>query len=418
MANNKTDIYVYADWIGLSAPTLVGILSAHQAKGRKAFSFEYDKQWLKTDAQRLIDPDIQFYSGQQFPNDKENFGVFLDSMPDTWGRTLMKRREAQLAKINDSKARTLYDIDFLLGVYDQTRMGAFRFKLDPNADFLDNDTEKSTPPWSTIRELQQAVVHYENDTENEAINKWLKLLIAPGSSLGGARPKANVLDEDGNIWIAKFPSKHDTIDKAAWEFLVYKLAIDSGIQMAECRLEKISGSYHTFFTKRFDRIGAGRIHFSSAMTMTGNNEETIKDNPASYLDIVEFIQDHGCNVDLNLAQLWRRIIFNIAVSNTDDHLRNHGFLLSDEGWQLSPAYDINPSIDKDGLALNIDMDNNDLDFDLAKSVGEYFRLNEQQMNTIIDEVLASVKKWEIVAKEIGISRSELELMKSAFRIEY
>lgn len=418
MAVNKTDIYVYADWIGLSQPTLVGILSAHQAKGRKAFSFEYDKEWLKSKEQRLIDPDIQFYSGQQFPNDKENFGVFLDSMPDTWGRTLMKRREAQLAKINDSKARTLYDIDFLLGVYDQTRMGAFRFKLDPNADFLDNDTEKSTPPWSTIRELQQAVVHYENDTENETINKWLKLLIAPGSSLGGARPKANVLDEDGNIWIAKFPSKHDTIDKAAWEFLVYKLAIDSGIQMAECRLEKISGSYHTFFTKRFDRIGGGRIHFSSAMTMTGNSEETIKDNPASYLDIVEFIQDHGCNVDLNLAQLWRRIIFNIAVSNTDDHLRNHGFLLSDEGWQLSPAYDINPSIDKDGLALNIDMDNNDLDFDLAKSVGEYFRLNEQQMNTIIDEVLASVKKWEIVAKEIGISRSELELMKSAFRIEY
>lgn len=414
MAGNKTDIYVYADWVGLSQPTLIGVLSAHQAKGRKAFSFEYNREWLRTDAHRLIDPDIQFYSGQQFPNNKENFGVFLDSMPDTWGRTLMKRREAQLAKLGGTKAKTLYDIDFLLGVYDETRMGAFRFKLDPDGDFLDNDTEKSTPPWSTVRELQQAVVHYENDEENEAINKWLKLLIAPGSSLGGARPKANILDENNELWIAKFPSKNDAIDKAAWEFLTYKLAINAGVEMAECRLEKINGQHHTFFTKRFDRIGADRIHFSSAMTMTGNNEDTIKDNPASYLDIVEFIQDNGHRVDENLAQLWRRIVFNIAVSNTDDHLRNHGFILSAEGWKLSPAYDLNPSIDKDGLALNIDMHNDDLDFDLAKSVGEYFRLNDSQMNSIIADVLTAVKEWESIAKEIGISRAEQELMRSAF----
>ncbi|EEI90479.1 HipA-like N-terminal domain protein [Sphingobacterium spiritivorum ATCC 33300] len=415
MTVNKTDIYVYADWVGLSQSTLVGILSAHQAKGRKAFSFEYDKQWLKTNAQRLIDPDIQFYSGQQFPNNKENFGVFLDSMPDTWGRTLMRRREAQFAKVSGTKAKTLYDIDFLLGVYDATRMGAFRFKLDPNGDFLDNDTEKSTPPWSTVRELQQAVVHYENDEENEAINKWLKLLIAPGSSLGGARPKANILDENKDLWIAKFPSKNDTIDKAAWEFLTYRLALNAGVEMAECQLEKVNGQYHTFFTKRFDRVGTDRIHFSSAMTMTGNNEDTIKDNPASYLDIVEFIQDNGYHVDDNLAQLWRRIVFNIAVSNTDDHLRNHGFILSSEGWKLSPAYDLNPSIDKDGLALNIDMHNNALDFDLANSVGEYFRLNDSQMKNIIAEVLTAVKGWESIAKEIGISRAEQELMKSAFR---
>lgn len=415
MAVNKTDIYVYADWIGFSQATLVGILSAHQAKGRKAFSFEYNKEWLKRKEQRLIDPDIQFYSGQQFPNNKENFGIFLDSMPDTWGRTLMKRREAQLAKVNGTKAKTLHDIDFLLGVYDESRMGAFRFKLDPDGDFLDNDTEKSTPPWSTVRELQQAVVHYENDEENDAINKWLKLLIASGSSLGGARPKANILDENNELWIAKFPSKNDTTDKAAWEFLTYELAIQAGVEMAACRLEKVNGQYHTFFTKRFDKVGTDRIHFSSAMTMTGNNEDTIKDNPASYLDIVEFIQDNGCRVDENLAQLWRRILFNIAVSNTDDHLRNHGFILNDEGWQLSPAYDLNPSIDKGGLALNIDMHNNALDFELAKSVGEYFRLKDRQMESIIDEVLAAVKGWEFLAKEIGISRAEQELMRSAFR---
>lgn len=407
---------MYADWLGLPQPTLVGVLSAHQAKGRKAFSFEYDKQWLKTDAQRLIDPDIQFYSGQQFPNNKENFSVFLDSMPDTWGRTLMKRKEAQLSKLNHTKPKTLYDIDFLLGVYDETRMGAFRFKLDPTGDFLDNNTENSTPPWSTVRALQQAVVYYENDVENEAINKWLKLLIAPGSSLGGARPKANILDENNDLWIAKFPSKNDTVDKAAWEFLAYQLAIRAGVEMAECRLEKVNGSYHTFFTKRFDRQGADRIHFSSAMTMTGNNEGTIKDNPASYLDIVEFIQDNGCHVDENLAQLWRRIIFNITISNTDDHLRNHGFMLSTEGWQLSPAYDLNPSIDKDGLALNIDMHNNALDFEVAKSVGEYFRLDDSKMNFIIEEVLGAVKGWEGIAKEIGIPRAEQEIMRPAFNI--
>jgi serine/threonine-protein kinase HipA len=417
MATNKTDIYVYAHWMGMPQPELLGVLSAHQAKGRKAFSFEYDKNWLKTKQHWLIDPDIQFYSGQQFSNNKENFGIFLDSMPDTWGRTLMKRREAQLAKLNGAKAKTLYDIDFLLGVYDATRMGAFRFKLDPLGDFLDNDTEKSTPPWSTVRELQQAVVHYENDTENEAFNKWLKLLFAPGSSLGGARPKANVLDENNELWIAKFPSKNDTIDKAAWEFLIYKLAIDAGIEMAECRLEKVNGNFHTFFTKRFDRIGVDRIHFSSAMTMTDNNEETIRDNPASYLDIVEFIQNSGYDIDENLAQLWRRIVFNIAVSNTDDHLRNHGFILDNRGWKLSPAYDLNPSIDKDGLALNIDMDDNALDFELAKSVGKYFRLDDKKMNIIIEEVTNSVRQWKFLANKIGISRAEQELMRAAFRIE-
>lgn len=415
MATQKTAIYVYADWVGLHTPILLGVLVAHQAKGRKAFSFEYDTVWLKTNSHRLIDPDIQFYSGQQFPTNKENFGIFLDSMPDTWGRTLMKRREAQVALLKGEKAKTLYDIDYLLGVYDETRMGALRFKLDPNGAFLDNDNKQATPPWSTIRELQQAVFHYENDTNNEAITKWLQVLIAPGSSLGGARPKANILDDKNQLWIAKFPSKHDTIDKAAWEFLTYKLAKNAGIEMAECKIEKVNGQFHTFFTKRFDRIGMKRIHFASAMTMTGNNEDTIKNKPASYLDLVEFIQNYSVNINDNLAQLWRRIIFNIAVSNTDDHLRNHGFILIDKGWILSPAYDLNPSIDKDGLALNIDMDNNALDFELAKSVGEFFRLTEEKMNQIIEEVLHAVKQWKEMATAIGISRSEQELMQAAFK---
>ncbi|RXR34862.1 type II toxin-antitoxin system HipA family toxin [Flavobacterium piscinae] len=412
--STKTDIYVYAHWTGMQEPKLIGILSAQQGKGKKAFSFEYDKDWLKSGQQFLLDPDIQLFGGPQYPNQKENFGIFLDSMPDTWGRTLMKRREAQQAKEKNEKPRTLYDIEYLLGVYDESRMGALRFKTDPDGDFLDNNKTAPTPPWSSIRELQNAAHIFENDTDNEEVNRWLSVLMAPGSSLGGARPKANILDADKSLWIAKFPSKTDTIDKAAWEFLAYQLATKAGIEMAPCRMDRILGKHHTFFTKRFDRENGERIHFASAMTMTGNNEDTIRDNQASYLDIAEFISNHGANIEANLHQLWRRIIFNIAISNTDDHLRNHGFILTKEGWILSPAYDLNPSIDKDGLALNIDTNNNELDFDLAKSVGEYFRLNKNQMEEIIQQVLGVTTKWKTMATEIGISRSEQELMEKAF----
>ncbi len=414
MASGKLDIYVYAHWQGMPKPKMIGILAAHYAKGKKAFSFEYDAAWIKSEQRLLLDPDIQFYSGPQYPNNKENFGVFLDSMPDTWGRTLMKRRAAQEAKEKDEKAPTLYEIDYLLGVYDESRMGALRFKTDPNGPFLDNSEKNPTPPWSSARELQEAAKNFENDTDNKDVKKWLAVLVAPGSSLGGARPKANILDEHGNLWIAKFPTKNDTIDKGAWEFLAYRLAINCGIEMAPSRMEKIAGNYHTFFTQRFDREEKERIHFSSSMTMTGNNEDTIRDNPASYLEIAEFIQNNGVNIDRNLQQLWRRIVFNIGISNTDDHLRNHGFILKPKGWVLSPAYDINPSIDKDGLALNIDMDNNALDLDLAKSVGEYFRLDNEQMETILEEVLKSVRQWKKIANEIGISRAEQELMVGAF----
>ena len=414
MTQNKTDIYVYAHWQGMLEPIMIGILSAQQAKEKKAFSFEYENNWIRSEQKFLLDPDIQLYGGPQYPNLKENFGIFLDSMPDTWGRTLMKRRAAQEALERGEKATTLYDIDFLLGVYDGSRMGALRFKTDPDGEFLDNNKTASTPPWSSIRELQNAATNFENDDNNDAVIKWLSVLMAPGSSLGGARPKANILDNDKSLWIAKFPSKTDTTDKGAWEFLAYQLAIKAGVEMAPCRIEKIMGNYHTFFTKRFDRENGERIHFASAMTMTANNEDTIRDNPASYIDIAEFISNYGANIEANLNQLWRRIIFNIAISNTDDHLRNHGFILTATGWILSPAYDLNPSIDKDGLALNINNDNNALDFELAKSVGLYFRLNEEQMEKIIQEVLQVTKNWKIVAKEIGISRGEQELMEKAF----
>ena len=417
MAGGKFDIYVYADWKGLGGPIQIGILSAHFAKAKKAFSFEYTREWLDKGLYQLLDPDIGFYSGPQYPTDKENFGIFLDSMPDTWGKTLMKRREAQDARVRNEKARTLYEIDYLLGVYDESRMGALRFKTDPDGPFLDNDDQNPTPPWSSLGDLQEAVRHLENDSESETIRKWIAVLIAPGSSLGGARPKANILGKDNDLWIAKFPSKTDTVDKAAWEFLTYKLAIACGIEMAESKIEQISGVFHTFLTKRFDREDGNRIHFASAMTMTGNTEDSLKTKSPSYLDIVDVIINYGTDVEENLHQLWRRIVFNIAVSNTDDHLRNHGFILSEKGWRLSPAYDLNPSTEKNGLALNIDMDDNSLDFELAKNVGDYFRLSENEMDIIIEEVLTVVKDWKAIAKQIGISNKEQIIMEAAFRTE-
>ncbi len=415
MAGSKTDIWVYAHWLGMSKPKCIGILSAHQSKGKKIFGFEYDATWLASEEQFIFDPDIEWYSGPQFPNAKENFGIFLDSMPDTWGRTLMKRRAAQKAKDENKPLPTLLDVDFLLGVYDESRMGALRFKLDPNGPFLDNDSRYPTPHWASIRDLQHGINVIESNKDTVEARKWLTILIAPGSSLGGARPKANILDEYGHPWIAKFPSKNDTIDKAAWEMLAYLLAIDSGIEMAACKIQKIAGKHHTFFTKRFDRTKKERIHFASAMTMTRNNEDSIKDKPASYLDLAEFIQFSGSQNTKDLHQLWKRIIFNIAVSNTDDHLRNHGFVLQQTGWKLSPAYDVNPSIDKGGLALNINAIDNALDFELAKSVGEYFMLTHLQMEKTIKEVKSSVKNWRKIAAKIGISKSEQKLMETAFR---
>jgi len=413
---DKIDIWVYAHWIGMNEPTGIGVLSAQQAKGKKAFGFSYNEAWLKSRERLLLDPDISWYSGTQYPNGKDNFGVFLDSMPDTWGRTLMKRRAAINARQEGKSTPTLYDIDYLLGVHDRCRMGALRFKRDPDGDFLDNDPVSPTPPWTSVRELQHAAELIESNKDTSEVRKWLAMLMAPGSSLGGARPKANIVDEKGHLWIAKFPSGNDVIDKGAWEYLAYKLATDAGIEMANCHLEKVDGKHHTFFTKRFDRNKNHRIHFASAMTMTGKNEELIKDTSPSYLDIVEFIQFSGYSIAEDLRQLWRRMIFNILISNTDDHLRNHGFILTGEGWRLSPAFDINPSIDKDGLALNIDMDNNTLDIDLARSTGEYFRLSEIEMNGIIDEVKSSIANWRQVAKTIGISRNEQTLMSGAFRV--
>ncbi|MEJ7557098.1 MAG: HipA domain-containing protein [Pedobacter sp.] len=416
MAATKTDIWVYAHWKGMSAPKCIGVISAQQSKGSRIFGFEYDNDWLRSDQLFLLDPEIELYSGTQYPDKRDNFGVFMDSMPDTWGRKLMLRRAAQMALLEGESIAKLYEIDFLLGVHDISRMGALRFKLDPNGPFLDDNKDNPTPPITHLRELEASVKAYEEDEDVKNGNEWIPILFAPGSSLGGARPKANVIDLNGHLCIAKFPSKADTIDKAAWEYLAYELACRAGINMPICALEKVRGPYHTFLSRRFDREAEQRIHFASAMTMTGNSEDTIRDVTPSYLEIAEFIQNYGSNIVEDLQQLWRRIVFHMAISNTDDHFRNHGFLLEEKGWRLSPAYDINPSIDKNGLALNVDMHNNALDFELAKSVGQFFQLNKDQMDKIIQEIIMVVEDWRSLASKLGISRADQETMSPAFRL--
>ncbi|MGF2411166.1 MAG: type II toxin-antitoxin system HipA family toxin [Ferruginibacter sp.] len=416
--NTKKDIKVYAHWQGLSAPALMGVLAATSAKGKETFSFEYSASWIQTGFSQMIDPDLQLFSGAYYPRDeKQNFGVFLDSCPDRWGRVLMQRREAAIAKQEDRSAKKLTESDFLLGVYDGHRMGALRFKLDEDGAFLNDNKAMASPPWTSLRELEQASLKFEEDnTDDPEYLKWISLLIAPGSSLGGARPKASVMDTKNNLWIAKFPSKNDDKDIAAWEMLTNELAIKAGVTIAEAKLQQFNNRYHTFITKRFDRTVKGeRIHFASAMTLLGHKDGEDSAG-ASYLELAEFIIRHGAAVEKNLEELWRRIVFSIAVKNTDDHLRNHGFLLTRDGWALSPAYDINPNEYGKGLSLNISDTDNALDFNLALEVASLFRVDKKNAGKIIKQVTMAISEWKKIAIKYKISKAEQERMAAAFEL--
>ncbi len=419
MALERKEIFVYAHWDEIEAPCLMGSLFATPSRGKEIFSFEYDKEWLQSDYAQVLDPDLQLFEGAQYLNDeKSNFGIFLDSSPDRWGRVLMMRKEAAKARKEDRRPKTLMESDYLLGVYDHNRMGGLRFKTVKEGSFLDDNEAMAAPPFAALRDLEFASLQLEKDDapDNPEYLKWLNMLMAPGSSLGGARPKANIQDTDGSLWIAKFPSQNDQHDMGAWEILAYRLAIQSGIEMAPSRIQKFSHHQHTFLTQRFDRkIDGTRIHFASAMTLLGYTDGTDYQDGVSYLELLEFLMQNGADVDNDLKKLWKRIAFNVCVSNTDDHLRNHGFLLTDSGWILSPAYDINPTPNSTGLKLNISETDNALDLDLVREVAPYFRLKEREANAIINTIRQNVGHWQQLAMDLGIPRNEMELMKNAFR---
>lgn len=412
------EILVYADWQALGHLHFMGTLSSEIVRGKEVFSFSYDKSWLNSGEAQALDPDLKLFTGLQYlSDDKPNFGLFLDSSPDRWGRDLMKRREAINAREEKRKSKLLFETDYLLGVNDETRMGALRFKLDEGGKFLNQNEDMSTPPLSTIRELEQASLRYEEDTfiDDTRAKEWLKLLMTPGSSLGGARPKANVVDPNGHLLIAKFPSKNDERDSGAWEYLCYKLATDFGIRMAKCNAEIFSRKQHTFLTHRFDRSGIERTHFASAMTLLGYKNGHNHTEGGSYLELIELIEQYGSDPTVDIRELWKRIVFSVAVSNTDDHLRNHGFLLSPKkGWKLSPAYDINPIPDGYGLSLNIDEVDNSLSFDLCMEVHPYFRWKEKEAIEEIEKIKKIRNSWIAYASQMKLSRTEIESVRPAF----
>lgn len=410
----RRSILVFADWEGLKARAL-GELTATPARGKEVFAFAYDAAWLDAPPARRLDPDLDLYSGPQYLGGerKSNFGLFLDSAPDRWGRLLMRRREAALARAEGRPERALLESDYLLGVHDAQRLGGLRFKTRPEGPFLGEGGGAPVPPWTSLRALEHASLSLERDdaAEDPRYRDWLALLLAPGTSLGGARPKAGVADPEGRLWIAKFPSRRDERDHAAWELVAHDLARAAGMRVAEASVMRLSGGGRTFLTKRFDRTGSGaRVHFASAMTMLGR----VDGEGGSYLDLVEFLVKHGSRPDADCEELWRRIVFSIAVANTDDHLRNHGFLLAGDGWRLSPAYDLNPEPLGRGLSLAVSESDNALDFDLAWSVRGYFRLTDARAAGIMTRVKDAVSGWERAARRLGIPASELESMRSAF----
>lgn len=413
--NKEKTIYVFADFLPFHNE-LIGTIYLSQIRGKEFCSFEYDHNWLQNQ-NMVLDPDLQLYNGRQFITDEKIiFGVFADSCPDRWGRRLMNRREELRARERQEKPKKLLESDYLLGVYDESRMGALRFKTDLDGDFLSNDEEFATPPWTSLRELEQASLAFEADS-NPLDTKWLKQLLAPGSSLGGARPKASVLAPDGSLWIAKFPSKHDDFNSGAWEMVVHDLAMLCKLNVPEAKAENFSKLGTTFLVKRFDRIDDQRIHFSSAMTMLGKTDGASAADGSSYLEIASFLKANGGTPKKDLIELWKRIVFSMAVSNTDDHFRNHGFLLTNNGWELSPLYDVNPDIYGEYLSLNVNKNESSIDFDLALRSARYYGVNESEASAFISTIKNTVKNnWESLAKKYRISRNEIIRMAPAFQI--
>lgn len=418
MSSNQKIIYVYDDF-STDVPLLMGCLYVSVIKGGESYSFEYDRNWLKTTGLSLsLDPELMPYAGRQYPSDKNIFGLFADASPDRWGRVLMNKRERILADKEGRKPNKLYDSDYLLGVYDETRMGGIRFKLDPNGPFLSDDQETAAPPWATLRTLEEASRHFESD-ESGLAEKWLNQLIKPGSSLGGARPKATVIDTKDQLWIAKFPSKNDENDVGAWEMVAHDLAALCGLNVPEAKLEKFSSLGSTFLVKRFDRIRDRRIHFASAMTLLGKTDGASVVDGISYLDIAGIIKSGGAQPKKDLVELWKRIVFNMAVTNTDDHLRNHAFILAGAGWTLSPLYDVNPVPYGDELSLNVDEEDNSINIRLAIQTAARFGIAETEAQNYAEEILEIVREnWSKIAANYGLTRRQIEEMRPAFRACY
>ncbi|MCI6727368.1 MAG: HipA domain-containing protein [Bacteroidales bacterium] len=410
-------IYVYADFDWLKTAVLVGELGYESLRGTDSYSFCYDHNWLRQYSDLYLSADINNYTGLQFTQpDRDIFGCFGDALPDRWGRLLLNRREQIRAQEEKRPVRKLSSYDYLLGIDDYSRMGGFRFKESPDGEFINCDATLRIPPLTDIQVLVAASMEVEKSEERNLLpdKKWLLQLVHPGTSLGGARPKAGVLNEEGELCVAKFPSRNDEYDIGLWEHLSHLLAKEAGVEAAETRAITAGEKYHTLLSKRFDRTTDGhRRHFASAMTLLGLTDGCNAETGNGYLDIVDFILQHCCNVEANLRQLYRRVAFSIAIGNSDDHFRNHGFLLTPKGWTLAPAYDLNPTFnDHQSLLINATTNRSDLQLLLASS--EEYMIGKEEATHIIEEVKDGVSQWRSMATRLGIAKREMDLFAQVF----
>lgn len=406
--NNDLEVWLDCD---LCPMQKLGMLSHDRGQVR----FSYDREWLKHPIAFSIDPQLSLDAAPFFPKPEAgNFGIFLDSSPDRWGQALMRRREALQAKDERRAARTLYPWDFLLGVQDLTRQGALRFRLKDTQEFLAHEN-LAAPPVTSLAELA-SIAHEltrRNIQDLDQLRRWLAVLVAPGASLGGARPKANFLETDGTFWIAKFPSHADDRDIGAWEWVAWQLANKAKVDTPPAKVMRFNlQGHHTFCVKRFDRQGGDRRFYASAITLL---EKDVSEG-TSYLEMAEFLSNHGDPdyLDANLEQLFRRVAFNVAVGNRDDHLRNHGFILDKKGWRLAPAFDINPSIDKADHVLNLDDVDNRPSLATVQATADFYRVAPSRAKALVDEVATVVDTWRTVASQAGLSRADIEVTASAF----
>jgi serine/threonine-protein kinase HipA len=384
------------------------------AHDRGTLRFAYDAAWLRNPQAFALDPDLSMGEGTYFPNtDAGNFRVFDDSAPDRWGQTLMKRREALAAKDEGRKPRTLYAWDYLLGVEDVSRQGALRYRRADDEAFLAHET-LTVPPAASLRELEIVAreITAKRIDDLKALRHWLKVLVAPGASLGGARPKASFTEPDGTLWIAKFPARDDTRDVGAWEAVAQKLAAQARIEVPQSHLRRFSGPHHTFCVRRFDRSGVRRRFYASAMALLRKEQS----EGTSYLDLAEFLRTRGAagHIESDLEQLFRRVAFNVAIGNRDDHLRNHGFLLTPTGWRLAPAFDLNPNTDRPDHVLNIDESDNRPSLANVIETSEWYVESKDRGQTIVAEVLHETRRWRQAAQALKIARADIELTAAAF----
>jgi serine/threonine-protein kinase HipA len=406
-----TDVEVHIDLEGQVRP--LGVLHRQASRRGETVTFEYDETWLG-DANRFsIEPALTLAAGAFPPQAGQPiFGAIGDSAPDTWGRRLMQRAERRLAEREGRRVRTLGELHYLLGVADETRLGALRFRWRGDEEFQ-APVHEGVPALIELGRLLQITERIGRDEETD---EDLQLIFAPGSSLGGARPKASVIDQHGHLSIAKFPKESDDYSIETWEEVALRLAERAGIQTPKHALLRVAGK-PVLLSRRFDRDNGWRIPFLSAMSMTGSQDG----ERGSYPELVDALTAHGAQAKEDAWQLYRRVVFNVLVSNVDDHLRNHGFLWSGQGgWVLSPAYDLNPTpvdVKERILTTNIDLDEGTCSVELLQDTAGYFGLGDGQARTIIREVAEVTRTWQAVAIEVGVRRAEITRMASAFEHE-